>query len=117
MKAGLFSSVCTRFGAIASFSNAAIDPAAFSSAASTGLRSRVWPTTILASRRRKSRRSVARQNIAITSEAGTMSNPSSRGKPFATPPSEETIERKARSFMSIARRQLTRRGSMRGSFP
>src|SRR5260370_14003440 len=40
MKAGLFSSVCTRFGAIASFSKAAIDPAALRSTARTGLRSR-----------------------------------------------------------------------------
>ena len=30
----------------------------------------------------------------MTSEATVMSNPSSRGKPLATPPSEETIERK-----------------------
>src|SRR6266849_1662644 len=96
MKAGLFSSVWTRFGAIASFKRAAIEPAAFRSADRTGWRSRVCPTTILASRRRRSARSVERQKIAITSEATVMSNPSSRAKPLATPPSEETIERNAR---------------------
>jgi hypothetical protein len=30
-----------------------------------------------------------------------MSKPSSRAKPFATPPREFTIERNARSFMSL----------------
>ncbi len=55
-------------------------------------------------------RSIARQKIAITSEATVMSKPSSRGKPLATPPSELTIERSARSFMSTTRRQVTRRG-------
>ena len=53
----------------------------------------------------------------MTSEATVMSNPSSRGKPLATPPSEETIERNARSFMSRPRRQVTRRGSMPSSLP
>jgi hypothetical protein len=46
-----------------------------------------------------------------------MSNPSSRGKPLAVPPSEETIERSARSFMSITRRQATRRLSMPSVLP
>ena len=46
------------------------------------------PTMILPSRRFRSLRSLARQKIAMTSEATTMSNPSSRGKPLATPPSE-----------------------------
>ena len=39
--------------------------------------------------------------MAITSEATVMSKPSSRGKPLAVPPSELTIERSARSFMSM----------------
>src|ERR1700731_4484658 len=52
----------------------------------------------------RSSRFLARQKIAITSEATVMSKPSSRGKPLATPPSEDTIERRARSFMSITRR-------------
>ena len=33
-----------------------------------------------------------------------MSKPASRGKPLATPPSEQTISRSARSFMSMTRR-------------
>ena len=41
MKAGLFSSVCTRFGASASFSSAAIAPCALMSRARIGLWSRV----------------------------------------------------------------------------
>ena len=49
----------------------------------------------------RSSRSLARQKIAITSEATVMSKPSSRGKPLATPPSEQTISRSARSFMSM----------------
>ena len=44
--------------------------------------------------------------MAITSEATVMSKPSSRGKPFETPPSELTIERRARSFMSSTRFQV-----------
>ena len=60
---------------------------------------------------------MARQKIAITSEATVMSKPSSRGKPLATPPSEETIERSARSFMSTTRRQVMRRASMPSALP
>ena len=59
----------------------------------------------------------ARQNTAITSEATAMSKPSSRGKPLATPPSDEVIWRKDRSFMSTARRQVTRRESMPSELP
>ena len=39
--------------------------------------------------------------MAMTSEATVMSKPASRGKPLATPPSELTISRSARSFMSM----------------
>src|ERR1700754_4310195 len=49
---------------------------------------------MLPSRVLRSSRSLARQKIAITSEATVMSKPSSRGKPLATPPSEETIWRR-----------------------
>jgi hypothetical protein len=49
--------------------------------------------------------------MAMISEATVMSKPSWRGKPFETPPSELTIERRARSFMSSTRRQTTRRVS------
>ncbi len=47
--------------------------------------------------------------MAMTSEATVMSKPSSRGKPFETPPSELTMERRARSFMSSTRRHSMRR--------
>ena len=55
--------------------------------------------------------------MAITSEATTMSKPSSRGKPFAVPPSATTMSRSARSFMSTTRRHWMRRGSMPSSLP
>src|SRR5215510_6432972 len=48
---------------------------------------------MLASRAFRSSTSLARQKIAMTSDATVMSNPSSRGKPLAAPPSDETIER------------------------
>ena len=53
----------------------------------------------------------------MTSEATVMSKPASRGKPLATPPSEQMISRSARSFMSMTRRQATRRVSMPSSLP
>ena len=53
----------------------------------------------------------------MTSEATVMSNPVCRGNPLATPPSEVTVSRSARSFMSITRRQLTRRSSISSSLP
>ncbi len=117
MKAGLFSSVCTRFGANASLSSAAIEPAADKSLAVTAFLSRVCPIWIWPSRRCRSARSEARQKIAMTSEATVMSNPASRGKPLAAPPNEVTISRSARSFMSTARRQVMRRVSMSSLLP
>ncbi len=53
----------------------------------------------------------------MTSEATVMSKPVCRGNPFATPPSEATISRSARSFMSITRRHATRRVSMSSVLP
>jgi len=53
----------------------------------------------------------------MTSEATVMSKPVWRGKPFDTPPSDTTMSRSARSFMSITRRQTTRRSSMPSSLP
>ncbi len=79
---------------MASLSSAAMEPAAFSSEARMFFFSRVWPTTILPRRFCRSAKFDARQKIAMTSEATVMSKPSSREKPFDTPPSEETIERK-----------------------
>ena len=46
----------------------------------------------------------------MTSEATVMSKPVSRGKPLATPPSDQTISRSARSFMSMTRRQTIAAG-------
>ena len=53
----------------------------------------------------------------MTSDATVMSKPASRGKPLATPPSDAVISRRARSFMSMTRRQTTRRVSIPSSLP
>ena len=55
--------------------------------------------------------------MAITSEATVMSKPSLRGKPLPMPPSEHTISRSARSFMSTTRLQEIRRASRPRAFP
>ena len=55
--------------------------------------------------------------IAITSEAATMSNPVSRGMPCVGPPRPVITLRRWRSFMSSARRHVTRCGSMLHSLP
>ena len=68
-------------------------------------------------RRFRSAHDSVRQKIAISSEATTMSNPSSRGKPFAWPPMATTTSRSARSFMSSTRFQVTLRTSMSSSLP
>ena len=60
---------------------------------------------------------VARQKMAMTSLATTMSKPSSRGWPFTWPPRPTMVLRKARSFMSITRFQWMRVGSMSSSLP
>ena len=73
--AGCPSSVCTRFGLIASFSSTVIAPAALRSSAVTGSPSRVRPTVMRPSRSRRSNRSRATATIAITSDAAVMSNP------------------------------------------
>ena len=53
----------------------------------------------------------------MTSEATVISNPDSRGKPLATPPSDWVIWRKARSFMSTTRRHTIRRTSIWSALP
>ena len=90
---------------------------AFRSAAVTGLRSNVSPTTIRPKRSFRSARSLERQRIAMISEAGVMSNPLSRGTPSVRPPRPMTMFRNARSFISIVRRQVIRRGSMPSVLP
>ena len=116
-KAGVFSSVCTMLGRIASFSKAVIGPGAIRSRAKTGSRPRVSATMMLPRRSLRSPRLSARQKTAITSDATVMSNPSSRGKPLATPPSDPTIERSARSLRSTTRRHEIRRESMPSALP
>ena len=56
--------------------------------------------------------SEARQSTAMTSLATVMSKPSSRGTPFTRPPRPSVMKRSCLSFMSTARRQVMRRGSM-----
>jgi len=53
----------------------------------------------------------------MTSEATVMSNPVSRGTPWALPPRPMTVWRRARSFMSMARRRVMVRGSMPRALP
>ena len=53
----------------------------------------------------------------MTSEATTMSKPSSRGKPLAVPPRPMTMSRSARSLTSTTRRQAMRRTSKPSSLP
>ena len=68
-------------------------------------------------RRFRSAHDSVRQKIAISSEATTMSKPSSRGKPLTWPPSPTTTSRSARSFMSRTRFQVTLRTSMSSALP
>ena len=77
--AGAPPSVWTRFGASASRSRAAMAPSALSSRAVTGFCVRDQPITMSPMRRLRSAHDSVRQKIAISSDATTMSNPSSRG--------------------------------------
>ena len=67
---------------------------------------------IRASRSSRSCGLVASATIAMTSLAGMMTKCSSRGMPSPTPPRPMMQLRSARSFMSIVRGQVMRRGSM-----
>ena len=117
MKAGVPSSVCTRFGISASCSSTVIDPTDCRSAAVTGFFSEVRPTIILARRSWRSAMSFDRQNTAMISEATEMSNLVWRGNPLAGPPSAITMSRSERSFMSTARAQEMRRASRPSLLP
>ena len=64
-----------------------MDPTAFISSACTGVPSSLYPTTILLNRALKSSKFEDNANIAITSEAVTMSNPVSLRGALALPPS------------------------------
>ena len=92
-------------------------PAALRSPAVTGFRSRVRPDDDPAMRASRSWRSLARQRIAMISLPGTITKRSSRTGPALIPPRLITIERSARSFMSMVRGQVIRRGSSPSALP
>ena len=117
IKAGVFSSVCTRFGFIASFKRAAIEPTAFKSLAYTGVPSYVYAVSIEPRRSFKSLIPEERQSIAIISLATVIIKPSSRGTPFTLPPRPITTFLSALSFISRQRLKRILLGSMRSSFP
>ena len=111
MKAGVPPSVCTRLGSSASRIRRVIASCAPMSRQRTGSRLRVYPMMMSPSRRFRSGRSLARQKIAMTSDAAVIMKPSSRGIPPKGPPSPTITLRSARSFMSTARPQVIRRWS------
>ena len=117
--AGPPSSVCTRFGRIASLSNIAIAPEALRSRARTGalFLPAVDPTMMRPSRSSRSARLVESATIAMISLAGMMTQCSSRTTPSVAPPSPITAFRSARSFMSMVRGQVMRRESSPVGFP
>ena len=102
---------------MASRSSTVMAPCTLSWRARSGMPCRSTPKTMLPSRMRRSASDVARQKMAITSLATTMSKPSSRGCPLMGPPSPTTVLRRARSFMSITRFQRMRVGSMPSALP
>ena len=73
--AGVFSSVWSRLGLIASRMMTVIAPPAPSASAVIGSPWRVYATTMRSSRCRRSWRDVARASTAITSDAAVMSKP------------------------------------------
>ena len=117
IKAGPPSSVCTRLGLIASFKSRVMAPCACKSLARTGRLSRVNPTMMRASRCSRSSIPVASAMIAMISEAGVMTNRSSRVGPAFRPPSPTMMLRRARSFMSIVRGHVMRRVSRPSALP
>ena len=102
MKAGLFSSVCTRLGASASLSSTVIAPCAFRSLAVTGFCSRVADDDvpqallqILEGRREAEDRHHFGGDDDVEAVLARVA--------VAGPPSATTMSRSARSFMSPAR--------------
>ena len=115
--AGVCSNVCTRFGLIASFIRRAIAPWQPSWCTYTGSPAKLQPITIRPKRSFKSSRSLAKQRIAIISEATVIMKWSSRGKPHTLPPSATVTLRSARSFISRTRVQDNWRKSICNSLP
>ena len=105
-RAGVPSSVCIRFGLIASFKRTVIAPATSISSAVIGVIVLSYPTTILPILSLRSVREVHRAKAAITSEAAVMSKPVSRGMPSRRPPSPTIVFLSERSFISITRLQV-----------
>ena len=91
IRTGWPSSVCTRFGLMASFMITVIAPATWRSSAVTGRPARSSATTILPSRARRSRRSLASAKTAMISDAAVITNWFSRGTPCALPPRPTTV--------------------------
>ena len=115
--AGVPSMVCTRFGLMASFKSAAIAPCACRSRTYTGSPRRFQATIIAPRRSFRSARSRARQKAAMTSLATVMSKPSGRRVPSTVLPRPLMMWRSWRSFISTARRQVMRFGSMSSALP
>ena len=116
-RAGVCSSVWITFGRMASFNSAAIAPTACRSFAVTGFPSRSYATMILPRRSLRSSRSVARQRIAMISEATVITKWSSLTKPSVLLPSPTTTFRRTRSFISRHRFQTIWRVSIRSALP
>ena len=113
--AGVCSSVCTKFGFIASFNRTVNAPSAFKSLAVIGLFSLVYPTIMLPILLFKSLTSIAKQNIAIISDATDISNPSSLGTIFFSPDKPVSTFLSCLSFKSTHLFQVTL--SKPSSFP
>ena len=107
MKAGVCSVVCTRLGLSASRSRTVMAPATPRSRTRKGFPSEVMPNRMFSMRRCRSSSLVARQRMAISSEAGVMSKPVSCTTP--SPRSPVTTLRRERSLTSSTRFQYTSR--------
>ena len=117
MIAGVFSSVCIKFGFTASRKMTAIAPAQPICSAVTATLSSVYPTTMRPNRARKSSASFDNARIAITSEAAVISKPDCRTTPSSAPPMPITMLRKARSLTSSTRRQVIFFSERPNAFP
>ena len=105
--AGVCSNVCTKFGLMASFSNAAIAPWAFKSLAYTGSSFSLYPIMMFPKFSFSSFILFDRHKIAIISEATVILNPSFLGSIFFSPDSPVSIILNCLSFKSIHLFQVT----------
>mmetsp|Transcript_27783 Transcript_27783/g.51879 ORF Transcript_27783/g.51879 Transcript_27783/m.51879 type:complete len:212 (+) Transcript_27783:1118-1753(+) len=109
---GVCSSVCMRFGLIASFISTVRAPVTPRSSAVTAFPFLSRATTILEKRSRMSAKDVARARIAMISDATVMSIPVARMWSFSFGPMPTRILRTKRSLVSITRRHMMLCGSM-----